>query len=354
MHDSKAAIGLETMAMTKAWTMMAAAAAVTACALTPLAAAAEAAAPASRQASADPLATLIGMERRVAPIIARLMQGSARWCPQLMPTPGWLLGDPRQYRAAVWNRARPAYGASGVDAPFIAALDPGGAAAAAGVMPGDAVTAINGVTLSGDGDDPYARMAQAHALLAAADPRAPLTITLARLDTPLTFAAPAGCASEFRVEASEQVRARADGTLVLLYAGMLRFSDDDDELATVIAHELAHNILRHRARLNAADIQRGLAQNFGRNARLTRLTEIEADRLSVWLMADAGIDPAAAARFWTNFGKRHGGGIFAAPTHPRWKERVKLVTAEAETMRQLRAADPNAIPPLVSNPPPLE
>ena len=63
---------------------------------------------------------------------------------------------------------------------------------------------------------------------------------------------------------------------------------------------------------------------------------------------------AAAARFWTNFGKRHGGGIFAAPTHPRWKERVKLVTAEAETMRQLRAADPNAIPPLVSNPPPLE
>jgi predicted Zn-dependent protease len=150
------------------------------------------------------------------------------------------------------------------------------------------------------------------------------------------------------------VRARADGILVLLYAGMLRFSDNDDELATVIAHELAHNILRHRARLNAANIQRGLAQNFGRNARLTRATEEEADRLSVWLMADAGYDPAAAARFWTNFGKRHGGGIFAAPTHPRWQDRVRSVTEEAAAMQRLRAADPLAIPPLVASPPPLE
>ena len=49
---------------------------------------------------------------------------------------------------------------------------------------------------------------------------------------------------------------------------------------------------RHRVRLDAARVSRGFLGNFGRNARLIRETEVEADRLSVYLLERAGYDPA--------------------------------------------------------------
>lgn len=302
---------------------------------------------------ADALATLIAMEQRVAPIIQRLVTNNARWCSVTMPTPGWLLGDRRLYRESIWPRARTAYQASDADAPFVAALDPAGPAARAGLQAGDAISRINGVTVTAADSDPHARMASAHTLLAALPGDAPFSVTTQN-GAIITVHPARGCASEFRVEATNAVQAKADGLLVLVSAGMVRFADDDDELATVIAHELAHNILRHRARLDAAAITRGLAQFFGRNARLTKITEEEADRLSVWLLVGAGYDPAAAGRFWTNYGKRHGGGIFQSPTHPTWRRRVALVTAEAALIRRARATDPFAAPPMIANPATLD
>lgn len=300
------------------------------------------------------LTEVIAMEARVAPLAARLARGSAAWCPQLMPTPGWLLGDRRLYSDSVWPLARAAYGASEGDTAFIAALDPDGAAAKAGLRVGDAVTGIDGMATVAIDDSPHGRMAWVHAMLADLPATMALELYVARLPHAVRLAPAPGCASEFRVEADDAVKAQADGTVVYIPGGMVRFAQNDEQLATVIAHELAHNILSHRARLDAAKIDRGLGQQFGRSARLTRATEIEADRLSVWLLADAGFDPDAAARFWTSFGKRRGGGIFAAPTHPRWRERVQIVTEETATLRRLRAADPVTAPPLVANPPALE
>ena len=40
-----------------------------------------------------------------------------------------------------------------------------------------------------------------------------------------------------------------------------------------------------------------------------RRTEREADRLMPWLLANAGYDPAAAARFWRQWGKKHDAGL---------------------------------------------
>ena len=300
------------------------------------------------------LAEIVAMEARVAPLATRIARGSARWCPLVMPTPGWLLGDRRLYGESVWPLARAAYNAADTDMLFIAALDPDGAAARAGLRIGDGIAGIDGMATTAIDDSPHGRMAWAQAMLADLPAAMALEVYIARLAAPVRLAPAPGCASEFRVEAYDAVKAQADGTVVYIPGGMVRFAVNDEELATVIAHELAHNILLHRMRLDAAKIDRGLGQQFGRSARLTRATEIEADRLSVWLLADAGFDPQAAARFWTSFGKRRGGGIFASPTHPKWRERVRIVTQEARLMRQLRATDPVTAPPLVTNPPPLE
>jgi beta-barrel assembly-enhancing protease len=309
---------------------------------------------ASEQRIAAALAEIIAMEARVTPLAARIARGGARWCPLVTPTPGWLLGDRRLYADHVWPQARAAYGVADADALFIAALDPDGAAARAGLRVGDSISGIDGMATTAIDDSPHGRIAWTQAMLADLPATFPFAVHIARLPDAVRLPPAPGCASEFRVEAYDAVKAQADGTVVYIPGGMVRFAENDEQLATVIAHELAHNILLHRRRLDAAKINRGLGQQFGRSARLTRATEIEADRLSVWLLADAGFDIDAAARFWTSYGQRRGGGIFAAPTHPKWRERVRIVTEEAALLRRLRSADPVTAPPLVANPPPLE
>ena len=45
--------------------------------------------------------------------------------------------------------------------------------------------------------------------------------------------------------AQENVNAYADGENVYVTRGMMRFAETDDELALVIAHEIAHNAMNH-------------------------------------------------------------------------------------------------------------
>jgi Zn-dependent protease with chaperone function len=206
---------------------------------------------------------------------------------------------------------------------------------------------------NGIGDHPFARITALEQRLAARPTDAAIWLGVTDGRTvPLT--PKPGCVSDFRVEANEKPGAVADGRMILVNQGLVDFSPDDAELAAAIAHELAHNILRHRARLDAAGVDRGLAKQFGRNARMFKQTEIEADRLSVWLLAGAGYDPAAAARFWSRFGQRKGRPLFQASTHPSWRDRVAALEAEAATIAAARMLGRPLHPPLIDAPPPLE
>ena len=70
---------------------------------------------------------------------------------------------------------------------------------------------------------------------------------------------------------------------------------------------------------------------------LIRETEVEADRLSVYLMERAGYDPDSAVRFWTRFGRR-GLNFLGSPTHPNWRRRIALFQSEIDRIRAARAA----------------
>lgn len=265
-------------------------------------------------------------EARLAAIAYRLTTGSARWCPKTAPQPGWLLSDPRRFGDRDWAKAKAAYGASG-DGPFIAALAPSSPAARAGLTRGMTIAAINGEPVPTLSTDATVRIDAIVVMLDRVDPAAALTVTdgagaVRRLDP-----AP-GCASSFRIESSGP-QAAANGKLVRLTLRLALSIADDEEMAAVVAHELAHNILRHHDRL--AD---------GRPVDLVRQTELEADRLAVWLMADAGYDPAAAIRFWM----RHKKPLVRAASHPPRKERIAAIEAEIAAMQAARAADPAARP----------
>lgn len=271
-------------------------------------------------------AALAAQEARLAAVSYRLTTGSARWCPVTQPQPGWLLSDAHRFDAQEWKSARAAYGAPS-DGAFIAAIAPGSPAARAGLARGTAIAAIEGRPVPKLGDEPTIRMDAIVLMLAAIDPAAAVTVTDSAGRTHRIDAAP-GCASSFRIE-RDGPQAAANGTLVRLTLALARSIDDDAELAAVVAHELAHNILRHRDRL--AD-RRSIEQ--------VRQTEIEADRLGVWLMTDAGYDPAAAVHFWN----RHKKPLIRAAGHPPRPARIAAIEDEIAAMRAARAADPAAQP----------
>ena len=53
------------------------------------------------------------------------------------------------------------------------------------------------------------------------------------------------CGFGVRLDYSDVVNAYADGKDIIITKGMMRFADDDNELALVIAHELGHNVMDH-------------------------------------------------------------------------------------------------------------
>ncbi|WP_017671453.1 M48 family metallopeptidase [Blastomonas sp. AAP53] len=293
---------------------------------------------------------------RVLSVGYRLATANAPFCRVTENAAGLALHHIGQYPDATAARA-----SFGFDRDFaVLALVADGPGTRAGLRPDDAVVSLNGGPLSPapaelaaiDQPAAYRPIAWAVAKLRAALGTGPVQLGVLRDGSlaEITITGTPACRSRFELRPSNTYGASADGDIIGITSAMLGFMVDDDELAAILAHEMAHNLLEHRRRLNDAGIQRGLMQQLGRNARLTLETEIEADRLSIWLMANAGYDPAGAIRFWTRYGKQRGKGIFSAPTHYRWKKRVGLFQEE---MAKLTAAAKDArgwYPPLLAAP----
>lgn len=292
-----------------------------------------AAAPIAREAELIAgLDALRAQDLRVATIFFRLVTAGIALCEARAPQPGLLLHDAGQYHADLRPIAVRHFDLG--EGPSISAVVPGSPAAAAGLRADDALIAVDGVSLApADAASDAGRrasydgLAQAIAALDRAFGRgeAKLTVRRGAGNFDVVLRPVAGCASEVQLIPSGRMNAAADGRYVQMTTAIVDYTANDDELAVLIGHELAHNILGHRARLDAAGVPGGLFGKFGGNAAKVRETEIEADRVGLHLVALAGYDIDAAPIFWRRFGKRHGAGIFADATHPGWRKRVEML-----------------------------
>ena len=173
---------------------------------------------------------------------------------------------------------------------------------------------------------------------------------------------------DFVVFRSDQINAFAlPGGHVGAFEGMMALvGGDDAELAAVVGHEVGHVIAHHSAQrvgteeitqlgigAVAAALQLGgyadaqtASQLLGAGAQygillpFSRSQELEADRLGLSLMAQAGYDPQAAILFWQKM-MASGGAQPPAflSTHPSDQDRIArlealLPQAEQEYRRQ--------------------
>jgi predicted Zn-dependent protease len=130
---------------------------------------------------------------------------------------------------------------------------------------------------------------------------------------------------EFNLIESEQANAFClPGGKIAIYTGILPVMQNEAGLAAVMGHEVAHAIARHGAErmsqhmgvslvtevasrgLNGATATTrqgalaalGVATNVGVLLPYSRTHELEADRLGLEYMAEAGYDPREAVRLW--------------------------------------------------------
>lgn len=282
----------------------------------------------------DPEATFAALgavDGQLAAIAQRLVTANRALCDTLSPAPGWVLHALDQYDPALRPAAVRRYRFDGVVG--VEAVVPGSPAATAGIAPGDSLVAINGERVGTASPDPAASTHTrdaALALVARQPADRPLRVDLLRTGQARSVTVPAspGCRAGFELMLGGGMTASSDGRTVQV--GVRFFARyPDEQVAAVVAHEFAHLVLRHRSRLEAAGVSSGLTAELGRNGRLHRRAEDEADRLSVSLLYNAGYDPRIAARFWREHGGDVDGGLFRSRTHPSSKARAAAIEAEA-------------------------
>lgn len=275
-------------------------------------------------------------EARVARIAYRLaLSGRAR-CPKPAP----LLGLVLQHLTQFEQPDRPGMiEALALDrGPAAITVVPEGAAARAGMHAGDVMLSIEGSPLPPEPalDAPFAApVAHARADLvydlldqAAAKPFT-LTVLRGGVAQDLRIEAPTGCPSRVHLARSNQRNAYADGIHVFLTTGLLAKLRNDDELAFLIGHEMAHNILGHAMVMRSDAVKRGIGRTLGRSGSVIRGTERAADRLGGQLMLDAGFNPLAGVGIL----RRLGGsdfGIALFQSHDPVGKRIEAMRALVE------------------------
>ncbi len=172
---------------------------------------------------------------------------------------------------------------------------------------------------------------------------------------------------EFNLIESEEVNAWCmPGGKVAVYEGILPVTKDENGLAVVMGHEIAHAVAGHggermshllAVQLGGAALAAAMAEQpeksrqlwfaaFGLGAQVgfilpySRLQEYEADRLGLIFMAMAGYMPGYAVGFWERMSAQKEGK--SAPpaflsTHPTDAERIEAIrNVLPEAMRYYR------------------
>jgi len=266
-------------------------------------------------ALAGALSALREADARVAAVAWRLQTANAALCRDSVALPGFTVETLDQY--AMNERAEAATEFGLGDLPQVSAVVPGSAADKAGLRAGDVLLAVDGEPMPramAEGPD-YARTARVEAALANALAHPPVTLTLAART--VTFGGDRGCASNVQLVPGGRLDAIADGHYVQISGVMYEFVGNDSELAFIVAHELAHNVVAEARRAGNASAQRE--------------AELAADRAAIGMMARAGFDTGAVVPLMERL-RRKNRLSWLDGSHPGWS--VRLAAARAAVTEQ--------------------
>lgn len=242
-------------------------------------------------------------ELRVATVAYRLAVANGAHCEAFLePQPGFLVQEVAGLPVTV------------------TAVVAGSPAEKAGLAIGDRLLAVNQRELTGSDSNEHALET-----LKAAMHGDPVILRVAGRDRvhDLHFTAESGCPVRIALIADDTINAWADGTGILITTGLLARCKSDDDLALVLGHEMAHNLLRHGERLaGPSDAVSGLLPAGDAALQELHDSEEEADRFAVGLAMAARYDLTGAAEFMDGLLDR---SIVGSTTHPAADRRLALL-----------------------------
>ncbi len=180
----------------------------------------------------------------------------------------------------------------------------------------------------------------------------PLMMTVARNGQNSTKSVSPVLACDFylAVEDKNDVNAFADGKGIVFSKGMMKFAENDDELAVVMGHELGHNLNRHidAKKTNLAggmllDVLAGAVGGVNTGGMFSGMAanaysqdfEREADYVGLYLTARAGYEIDHAANFWRRMAVENPATIKQSHTasHPATAERFVSLDATVDEIQ---------------------
>ena len=253
------------------------------------------------------LDALISRQERVYRIASPLITRNAVLCrTQARPLLGFTAKNVHSYPSELAAAARKTLGL-GERLQVMQVLG-GSGAQKAGMTSGDILQSIQDVVMP---EGPQAENEAARVLAPLLKNLTEIRITVLRRGQPIELQVPLTLACAFAIDIGNapNVNAYADGKRIMITRGMLEALPVDDDVAVILARELAHNVLQHARQLQQTVTVSGVIDSLlplqpepssyagsGGIKPATEKMDQEADRLAMFMLARAGYDPMHLVR----------------------------------------------------------
>ena len=227
----------------------------------------------------------------------------------------------------------------------------------AGLLSGDIIETINGQAVTGSN----AARTFDNAVQAARGQSVKIGVRRDGVAQSFTVAPIMACNFPVRVDHdSNDINAYADGKQIVITRGIIRFTENEEELALVIAHELAHNALTHVSKLQQNAMAGSLggllidglfaAGGVSTNGQFSQIGanigasqngvafEQEADYVGMYFMERAGYSAANVAQFWRRMAAEGNSDVTQRTSHPTSPERFLAIEATYAEIKKKKAA----------------
>jgi hypothetical protein len=308
-------------------------------------------------AAAETLSKMDALQLRLYRVAAPLLINNAELCKsQGRNLLGFSAKNRYSYGTEYSDAARLAFGMD--ERLQVRGILAGSGAAKAGLKVGDELVAAGGKPLP-TGPHALSGAAAVFGPLVAAQASLPLTVERDGSNRQITIPVTRACAFAVELGNADNINAYADGRRVLVTRGMIGFTENDDELAYVLATGLAHNVLGHAAsQRNSATIG-SIVDNLtrvrpddsmligsGGIKAMPAEQDAAADRLALYMLARAGYDIDGAGDFWKRLARTHPATVLNGYTanHPAVAARVAAIDKTAAEIKGKRAAKKPLVP----------